>query len=102
MDGFIQNYKEFPVTSITLVDVESGAEKVKIIYQLAKRMMEKANIPIQLTYSFNRKEALKKADFVCTQIRVGGLAARVHDEKIPLRYGKIGQETTGAGGFAKA
>ncbi len=36
------------------------------------------------------------------QLRVGGLAARLVDETIPARFGCIGQETTGAGGFAKA
>jgi len=50
----------------------------------------------------NLQEALAGADFVTTQIRVGQLAARIQDEKIPLRYGVLGQETTGPGGFMKA
>ncbi|HSU80086.1 MAG TPA: 6-phospho-beta-glucosidase, partial [Candidatus Angelobacter sp.] len=48
------------------------------------------------------REAIKDADFVTTQIRVGMLDARARDERIPLRYNRLGQETTGAGGFAKA
>lgn len=48
------------------------------------------------------KEALKNADFVSTQIRVGGLEARSKDERIPLSHGFIGQETNGAGGIFKA
>src|SRR5690606_25637697 len=48
------------------------------------------------------REAIIDADFVISQFRVGGNAARVKDEKIPLKYGLIGQETTGAGGFMKA
>ena len=51
----------------------------------------------------DRDEALEGADFVIVQLRVGGnQAARFQDETIPLRFGCIGQETTGAGGFAKA
>ena len=46
--------------------------------------------------------ALDGADFVLVQIRVGGQAARLSDETVPLACGCIGQETTGAGGFAKA
>jgi 6-phospho-beta-glucosidase len=46
--------------------------------------------------------ALDGAAFVLLQIRVGGQQARLHDETVPLRCGCIGQETTGAGGFAKA
>src|SRR5207248_354437 len=56
--------------------------------------------PIVLTGDLDR--ALDGADFVLLQIRVGGQAARLHDETIPLACGCIGQETTGAGGFAKA
>ena len=55
-----------------------------------------------LTLTADRDEALEGADFVIVQLRVGGQAARFQDETIPLRFGSIGQETTGAGGFAKA
>jgi 6-phospho-beta-glucosidase len=48
------------------------------------------------------REALEGADFVIVQLRVGGNQARLLDETIPLRFGFIGQETTGPGGFAKA
>ncbi|MPM89495.1 putative 6-phospho-beta-glucosidase [bioreactor metagenome] len=50
----------------------------------------------------DRKTALKNADFVVTQFRVGGLQARAMDERFHLKYGVLGQETTGPGGFAKA
>ena len=55
---------------------------------------------LSLTTDLDR--ALDGADFVLVQIRVGGQAARLRDETIPLACGCIGQETTGAGGFAKA
>lgn len=102
IEGFIKRYDELPVTEIWLVDIEEGREKVNIVGDLAKRMIEKANIPIKLHVTEDRKEALKDADFVTTQMRVGLLEARIKDERIPLKHGMIGQETCGAGGLFKA
>ncbi|KGX86862.1 6-phospho-beta-glucosidase [Pontibacillus litoralis] len=102
MEGFLKRYEQFPVTDIVLVDVKAGEEKVKIVTALAKRMVLKAGKDIRVSYTFNRKEALQGADFVTTQIRVGGLQARAYDERIPLKHGMIGQETNGAGGIMKA
>lgn len=102
IEGFIVRHDQFPVKTITLVDIESGSEKLEIVGQLAKRMIKKAGLSIDLSWTLDRKEALIDADFVSTQIRVGGLKAREKDERIPLSYGLIGQETNGAGGIFKA
>lgn len=102
IEGFIKRHDSLPVKDIWLVDVEAGAEKLRIVTALAKRMVEKSGIDLQIHATTDREEALKDADFVTTQFRVGQLDARIRDERIPLRYGRIGQETTGAGGFAKA
>lgn len=102
IEGFINRYHELPVKELYLVDIEEGREKLSIVGDLARRMLDKAGIPIELKITFDRREALKNADFVITQIRVGLLEARARDERIPLKYNCIGQETTGAGGFAKA
>jgi 6-phospho-beta-glucosidase len=102
IEGFIKRYDELPVSDIYLVDIEEGKEKLEIVGNLAKRMVLKAGVDIKIHLSLDRREALKGADFVTTQFRVGQLKARIRDEKIPLRYGTIGQETTGAGGFANA
>jgi 6-phospho-beta-glucosidase len=67
---------------------------------LTERMLKTTGIALSTTT--DRSEALDGADFVVAQLRVGGLAARALDERIPLEYGVIGQETTGPGGFAKA
>jgi 6-phospho-beta-glucosidase len=101
IEGFIKRYAELPVKDLYLVDIETGREKLEIIGKLAQRMLDKANVPIQLHLTFDRREAIKDADFVTTQMRIGGLDARERDEQIPLTYGCIGQETTGAGGLAK-
>lgn len=102
VEGIILHWSTLPVTEIVLVDVPMGAEKVEINTTLVKRMLKKAALPIDVLYTFNRREALIDADFVLTQLRVGGLEARAKDEHIPLKYNVIGQETTGPGGFSKA
>ena len=102
IEGFIKRCKNLPVKDIYLVDIDEGMEKLQTVTALAKRMTEKADIDLRIHATTDRAEALKDADFVTTQFRVGLLDARIRDERIPLRYGRIGQETTGAGGFAKA
>nr|WP_041423825.1 6-phospho-beta-glucosidase [Thermosediminibacter oceani] len=102
IEGFIKRAPELPVSEIYLVDVEQGREKLEIVGNLAKRMLDKAGLNISVHLTLDRREAISNADFVITQFRVGGIDARIRDEKIPLKYGVIGQETTGPGGFAKA
>ncbi|MBY7142280.1 6-phospho-beta-glucosidase [Virgibacillus sp. NKC19-3] len=101
IEGFINRYDEFPLSELWLVDIEAGREKLEIVGEFAKRMIEKAGLPIDVHLTFDRKEALKDADFVTTQFRVGGLDARAKDERIPVKYGVLGQETNGPGGLFK-
>jgi 6-phospho-beta-glucosidase len=101
MEGFINRYDELPIRELWLVDIEDGKEKLEIVGNLAKRMVEKANLPIEIHMTLDRREALKDADFVTTQFRVGLMDARIKDELIPLKYDVIGQETNGPGGLLK-
>lgn len=102
IEGFIKRHGELPISEIWLVDIEDGKEKLEIVGNLAKRMVEKAGIDCKIHLTLDRREALKDADFVTTQFRVGLLDARIRDERIPLSLGMMGQETNGVGGFAKA
>lgn len=102
IDGFIRRYDELPVSQFWLVDIAAGEEKLKIVGALAQRMVKKAGLPMTVHLTTDREAALRNADFVTTQLRVGQQEARIHDEAIPLKYGVLGQETTGAGGFMKA
>lgn len=102
VEGFIKRYEKLPVRELWLVDIEAGREKLEIVGDLAKRMVKEAGIPMTINLTLDRREALKDADFVTTQLRVGLLDARIKDESIPLRHGVIGQETNGAGGMFKA
>lgn len=102
VEGFIKRYDHLPVKELWLVDIEAGRKKLETVGALAKRMVKKAGVPMKIILSYDRREALKDADFVTTQMRIGRLPARVLDERIPLSHGMIGQETNGAGGMFKA
>ncbi len=102
MEGFIKRYDELPIREIWLVDVEEGREKVETVGAMAQRMWDATPYDVKVHITFDRREALPGADFVTTQFRVGLLYARIKDERIPLSYGMLGQETNGAGGMFKA
>ncbi len=102
IEGFIKRKDELPIKELWLVDVEEGKEKLEIVGTMAQRMVKAAGLDWKVNLTLNRREALKDADFVSTQLRVGLLDARIKDERIPLSHGLIGQETNGAGGMFKA
>lgn len=102
VEGFIKRYDELPISELWLVDIEEGREKLEIVGSLAQRMVKKAGLPMKVILTLDRRSALKDADFVTTQMRIGRLPARVLDERIPISHGVIGQETNGAGGMFKA
>ncbi|WP_112179838.1 6-phospho-beta-glucosidase [Paraliobacillus zengyii] len=101
MEGFINHYHELSIRELWLVDIEAGKDKLEIVGALARRMVKKAGLPIEIHLTLDREEALKGADFVTTQFRVGLLEARAKDERIPMKYGVLGQETNGPGGLFK-
>ncbi len=104
LDGVIKKWEqgEFHAESIALVDVPQGKDRMETVADFSRRMMAKRGMPCRLETFLDRREALDGASFVVSQIRVGGMKARWNDEHVPLRYGVIGQETTGPGGFANA
>lgn len=88
------------VGELVLHDID--AERLSVVGALARRMLERVGFAGSLELTGELDRAVDGADFVLVQIRVGGQAARLSDETLPLACGCIGQETTGAGGFAKA
>ena len=96
----VSHLTELPVDELALHDVDR--ERLEIVGGLARRMLERQGFEGELVETQDLDEALAAAGFVLVQIRVGGQEARLRDETVPLRCGCIGQETTGAGGFAKA
>lgn len=59
IEGFIKRYDELPVREIWLVDIEAGKEKLEIVGNLAKRMVKKSGLPIEVHLTLDRREALK-------------------------------------------
>lgn len=100
IEGIINKRDSLPLTELDLMDIDE--RKLNIVGSLCQRMIEAAGLPCKTRLVLNDyEEALKGADFVLAQIRVGKLPARVKDEKIPLKYNLIGQETCGIGGMFK-
>ncbi len=102
IEGFIKRKDVLPIKELWLVDIEAGKEKLEIVGAMAQRMVKAAGLDWEVHLTLDRRKALKDADFVSTQFRVGLLDARIKDERIPLSHGAMGQETNGAGGMFKA
>jgi 6-phospho-beta-glucosidase len=100
VEGFIRRADRFPVDELALLDVDPS--RLEVVGGLARRMLDRAGFGGRTVLTDDRDEAIDGAAFVIVQLRVGGQAARLLDETIPPRFGCVGQETTGAGGFAKA
>jgi len=100
VEGFITRQDRLPVDELALLDIDR--ERLEVVGGLAGRILAKRGWPGRLTMTLDREAAIDGADFVVVQLRVGGQAARFLDETLPPRFGYVGQETTGAGGFAKA
>jgi 6-phospho-beta-glucosidase len=96
----VSGLSALPVDHLALHDLD--AERLDVVGGLAGRMLRRTGFGGRLTSTCDLDEAVEGADFVLIQIRIGGQSARLSDETRPLACGCIGQETTGAGGFAKA
>ena len=100
IEGLIQRRELIALQELVLMDIDET--RLRIVGELAQRMVQRAGNPFTVILTSNRLEAIQGASYVLTQIRVGRLQAREKDELIPRSLGYIGQETTGPGGFFKA
>jgi 6-phospho-beta-glucosidase len=100
VQGFGRVAEQLGVDELVLQDID--AERLEVVGGAAQRIAQAHGFHGRLTLTSDLDAAVDGASAVLLQIRVGGQAARHTDETIPLRCGCIGQETTGAGGFAKA
>jgi len=100
IEGIARRAQRLPVDELVLLDIDP--ERLEIVGGLAQRMLERLGWPGRLVLTGDTDAAIDGASFVLIQLRVGGQAARLVDETLPPKFGTIGQETTGAGGFAKA
>ncbi len=100
VQGIADRAASLPVDELVLHDIDD--ERLSIVAGLAGRILRRQGWPGRLVATTERADALDGAAFVLVQLRIGGQAARLTDETLPHRFGCIGQETTGPGGFAKA
>lgn len=100
IEGLLKIRDEVPFTEVCLMDIDRA--KLATVGALSAKIIAEALPQVKFSSTEDRVEAIKGSAFILCQIRVGGLAGRVLDEKIPLGYGVIGQETVGPGGFAMA
>ncbi|WP_367136491.1 MULTISPECIES: 6-phospho-beta-glucosidase [Streptomyces] len=100
VDGFARLRDVLPVTELVLVDPD--ARRLELLGPLARRILARQGHPGRVTWTADLDAGADGADAVLLQLRVGGQAARLQDETWPLECGCVGQETTGAGGLAKA
>ena len=100
IEGLANRRERLPIDELVLHDID--ATRREVVGGLASRMLARMEWNGRLVLTDDARAAIDGADFVLFQLRVGGQAARLLDETLPLRFGTIGQETTGAGGLAKA
>ncbi|MCW2945451.1 MAG: hypothetical protein JWR24_2168 [Actinoallomurus sp.] len=100
MDGIARLRDTLPVSELTLVDPD--ARRLDLVGGLARRIFQRYGHPGVIRTTSVIDEGVEGAGAVLLQLRVGGQAARQVDETLPLACGCVGQETTGAGGLAKA
>ena len=100
VEGFVAHRDRLEVDELALLDPDE--ERLEVVGGLAGRILARHGWAGKLVPTVDRNRAIDGADFVIIQLRVGGQVARLLDEKIPPRFGCVGQETTGPGGFAKA
>ncbi|WP_370419313.1 6-phospho-beta-glucosidase [Streptomyces sp. QH1-20] len=100
VDGFARLRDVLPLTELVLID--PAADRLELVGGLARRIFAKQGHPGRISWTSDLDAGVDGADAVLLQLRVGGQAARQQDETWPLECGCVGQETTGAGGLAKA
>lgn len=100
IEGIVRRSHRLPVDELVLADIDH--DRLDVVGGFARRMLDRAGWPGRLVTTDDLAAALDGANFVLLQLRVGGQQTRHVDETLPVKWGTIGQETTGAGGFAKA
>ncbi|AQW50830.1 6-phospho-beta-glucosidase [Streptomyces violaceusniger] len=100
IDGFARLRDALPLEELVLID--PAADRLELVGGLARRIFAKQGHPGTISWTDDLDAGVDGADAVLLQLRVGGQAARNQDETWPLECGCVGQETTGAGGLAKA
>lgn len=100
MASFMHHGKEFDGSEFVLIDLDQ--DRLDVIRTITEKMARNAGLDITISTATNQREGLRDVDAVLSSYRPGGFEARALDERIPLKYGVIGQETQGPGGMMMA
>lgn len=94
----LEEAKRFPLRKLVLYDNDGARQGV--LGEALEILLKEQAPDMEFFYTTDPEEAFTDVDFVFAHIRVGKYAMREMDEKIPLKYGVVGQETCGPGGIA--
>ncbi len=100
VNSTLKRAERLRLEELCLMDVD--ADRLAIIGNVCQMVAQARNSPVRVTTTADARQAIAGADYVVTSIRVGNEVGRINDERIALRHGVLGQETTGPGGFAMA
>lgn len=98
----IDGFARLPFTVDEVVLIDPAVERLDIVGSFGRRILAHHGSAVRLEWTSDLDAGLDGADVVLLQLRVGGQTTRISDETFPLECGCVGQETTGAGGLAKA
>ncbi|MFS7878587.1 hypothetical protein ACEYXF_35420 [Streptomyces asiaticus] len=100
MASFMHHGKEFDGSEFVLIDLDQ--DRLDVVRTITEKMARNAGLDITISTATDQREGLRDVDAVLSSYRPGGFEARALDERIPLKYGVIGQETQGPGGTMMA
>ena len=100
LQSIMARQQHIGLTELVLMDIDGA--RLGLMRALCEALSGNAALPFKVNWTQDARSAVRGADYVITTFRVGGMESRVIDEQVPLRYGVLGQETTGPGGFAMA
>ena len=100
MASFIDQDENFDGSEVVLIDLDE--KRLQLVEALSEKMVANKGLDVKVSHTTHRRAGLADCDAVLTSFRPGGFEARHIDESIPLKYGVIGQETQGPGGFFMA
>ncbi len=98
VQAILTRIEQLKVDELALMDIDG--DRLELISALISPLINNQAIRLHLVQTVDPHTALEGADYVITTFRVGGIESRAIDERVPLNHGVLGQETTGAGGFA--
>jgi 6-phospho-beta-glucosidase len=100
IQSILDRQKDIPIAELCMMDID--AERLDLMRMVSKPRLAAGQAGFYVTWTTDPRQAIEGSDFIVMTFRVGQMRSRVIDEQVPLKYGVLGQETTGPGGCAMA